>query len=88
MNCCIKCTKSSTNNSSKYCEKELPTGIDTTHRIITTIGKHVISKDALSCSGEYIAIDKSTHCRVIISALEIVERGLSVLRLSARHIFA
>ena len=37
----------------------------------------------MSSGGINVRIDKSTHRRVVISALEVVERGLSVLGLTA-----
>ena len=42
----------------------------------------------MSSSRVVVGRDKSTHSRVVISALEIVERGLSLLGLSVRHIYA
>ena len=51
------------------------------------IGKHVIAEDALTGAGVGIGIDESAQFGIVITGLEVVERGLSVLRLSAGLVF-
>ena len=56
------------------------------YRIIQAIGKHVITQNTLSGAGVGIRIDESAQFGIVIARLEIVERGLSVLGLSAMPI--
>ena len=58
------------------------------NRIIPTIGKHVIAQDALTSRNECISIDESAQLGIVITGLEVVERGLSVLWLSAMRSYA
>ena len=58
------------------------------NRIIQAIGKHVITQNTLSGAGVGICIDESAQFGIIISGLEIVERGLSILGLTARTIYS
>ena len=48
------------------------------YRIIITIGKHIIAQDALTGGSIRVCIDESAQFRIIITGLEIVERGLSI----------
>jgi hypothetical protein len=56
--------------------------------VVPTIGKHIIAQDALAGGGVGISIDEPSHLGIIITGLDVVERGPSVLRLTARPIFA
>ena len=51
--------------------------ITTIHRIILTIGKHVITEKTLPRTCKGIRIDESADAGIIISALEVVEPGFS-----------
>ena len=50
--------------------------------------EHIVAKNALSTTCIAVTIDKSTHRRIVISALEVVERGFSVLGLTATPDYA
>ena len=52
------------------------------NRIIQAISKHIIAQDALAGGNERIGIDESTHLRIVIAGLQIVEFRLSVLGLA------
>ena len=52
------------------------------HGIIPAIGKHIIAEDTLACRGVGIGINESAQFGIVITGLEVVERGLSVLRLT------
>ena len=54
------------------------------YRIVETIGKHIIAKNTLSRARIDISIDESTHLRIVISGLEIVDRGFYFVRLAIR----
>ena len=54
-----------------------------THWIIPTVGKHIIAQDALTSRDKCIGIDESTQFGIVITGLEIVERGFSILGLTA-----
>ena len=56
------------------------------NRIIQTIGRHVIAKYTLTSGNQCICIDESAQFGIIITGLEVVERGLSVLGLTAMPI--
>jgi hypothetical protein len=56
--------------------------------IIQAIGKHIIAQDALSSRNKNIGIDESTQFGIVITGLEIVEPGFSVLGLPAMHAYA
>ena len=49
------------------------------HRVVQTVGKHIIAKNTLSGAGVGIGIDESAQFGIVITGLEVVERGLSVL---------
>ena len=53
--------------------------------IVIAIGKHVIAQDALPGRNKCVCVDESTHLGIVITGLEIVELGFSVLKLSVRH---
>ena len=53
-----------------------------TYGIIPAIGKHVITQNALSSRNQGIRVEESAYAGVVITGLEIVERGLSVLELT------
>ena len=50
--------------------------------IVTTIGKHIIAQDALAGGCVGIGIDETAHLGIVITGLEIVERGLGVVKSS------
>ena len=52
------------------------------HRVVQTVGKHIIAKNTLSGAGVGIGIDESAQFGIVITGLEVVERGLSVLGLT------
>ena len=58
------------------------------HRIIQTVGKHVIAQDALAGGGVGIGIDESAQFGIVVTGLEVVERGLGVLVLSTMPYYA
>ena len=49
------------------------------HRISAAVGKHIIAEDALAGRNERIGIDEPAYFGIVITGLEVVERGLSVL---------
>ena len=52
------------------------------HRIIQTVGKHVIAQDALAGACIGVGIDESAQFGIIITGLEVVERGLGIVIIS------
>ena len=56
--------------------------INKNHRIIQAIGKHIIAQNTLASAGVGIGIDESAQFGIVITGLEIVERGFSVLGLA------
>ena len=61
----------------------MPTRINTVHWVVQTVGKHIAAEQALAGGDEGIGIDESAQLGIIITALEIVESGLSSLTLAA-----
>lgn len=53
------------------------------YRIIPTIGKPIITEDTLAGAGVGIGIDESAQFGIVITGLEVVERGFGVVGLSA-----
>ena len=53
--------------------------VSTVDRIIQAIGKHVIAKYALAGGGVGVGVDESAQFGIVITGLEVVERGLSVV---------
>ena len=51
-------------------------------RIIPTVGKHIVAQNALAGGSVGVCVDESAYLRIVITGLEIVERGLSVLELA------
>ena len=66
----------------KACMGSITGTIHKSHRIIQTIGKHVIAEDALTGAGVGISVDEPAYFGIVITGLEVVERGLSVLGLT------
>ena len=71
----------STDSSSAACfavVPEVPTmetgsaGIKTHHRIVKTVGKHVITDDTLSSRHKCIGIDESAYFGIVITGLEVI----------------
>ena len=56
---------------------DISTGITTIHRVVATIGKHVITEKTLPRASKGIRIDESADGGIVISALEVVEPGFS-----------
>ena len=56
--------------------------IFSTDRVISTIGKHIVSGQSLPCGGVIIRIDESSQFGIVISALEVIESGLVVIDIS------
>ena len=54
------------------------TRVTSVHRIVQTIGKHIVTQEILSSRGKGIRIDESTDGRIIVTALQVVEPGFSV----------
>lgn len=49
------------------------------NRVVIAICKHVIAEDVLTSGCVGVGVDEPGHVGIVISGLEIVERGLSVL---------
>ena len=60
----------------------MPRRITIIHRNIATVGKHIIAKYTLAGRRERISIYKSTDLGIIISALEIIQPGFSIVALA------
>ena len=56
--------------------------------IIQAIGKHVITQDILTGTCIGIGIDESAQFGIVVTGLEVVERGLGVLVLSTMPYYA
>ena len=56
----------------------MATRIDSTNRIVPTIGEHIVTNESLASSGIGIRINESTDFRVVVSRLEVIEAGLMV----------
>ena len=52
------------------------------HRVVQTVGKHIIAQDALTSRNNRIRIDESAQFGIVITGLEVVEGGFGILRLS------
>jgi hypothetical protein len=53
---------------------------------LVAIGEHIIAKDALSSGNKGVGIGEPPHLWIVITGLEIVERGLGVLGLSPMYL--
>ena len=51
----------------------LPVSVVIIHRVIQTIGKHVVAQQALACGSKRIRIDESTDLGIVIAGLEVVQ---------------
>ena len=60
-------------------------GIPIQHRIIITIGKHIISQQALAGGDVDISIEEAACCGIIISALQVIQPGISRKEIPLRH---
>ena len=58
------------------------------HRIVTAVGKHVIPEDTLAGGNECVCIDESADGGIVVTALQIIESGISDGRLARRPFFA
>ena len=56
--------------------------ININHRIVETICEHIVTNNSLSSRGIHVHIDKSADCRIVVSALEVVEPGFLVVHVS------
>ena len=52
-------------------------GINSKYRAIPAVSKHIVPQEALSGRSKGICVDKSADAGVVISALEVVEPGIS-----------
>ena len=50
--------------------------------IIIAVGKHVVAQDALTCRGKGIRIQESTQVGIVVTGLEVIELGLSIVVLA------
>ena len=51
--------------------------ISSANGVISTIGKHVIAQDALAGGNEGIGVDEAGDFGIIITALQVIEAGIS-----------
>ena len=51
--------------------------------IIQAIGKHIVAEDALASTGVGVGIDESAQFWIVISTLEIIEAGFSIVVVAA-----
>ena len=49
------------------------------YRVVVTIRKHIVTQEILTRGGEGIRIDESADSGIVISALQVVEPGFSVV---------
>ena len=56
----------------------MATRIDSTNRIVPTIGEHIVPGQSLPCNWVIIRINESTNFGVVVTGLEVVEAGLVV----------
>ena len=54
------------------------------NRVVIAICKHVIAEDALASGCVGVGVDEPAYFGIVITGLEVVERGLSVLGLTVR----
>ena len=52
------------------------------YRIVFAIGKHVIAQDTLAGGGVGVGIEESADLGIVITGLEVVEPGLSVVNVA------
>ena len=57
--------------------------VRTIYSIVLAVRKHVIAQDTLTSGCIGVRVDESTHLRIVITGLEIVERGLTVVYVTA-----
>ena len=56
---------------------DISTGITTIHRVVATIGKHVITEKTLPRASKGIRIDEPAEGGIVVTALQVVEPGFS-----------
>ena len=56
----------------------------TIHRVVATVGKHVIAQQTLSGRSESIGVEESTCFGVVITALAVVKPGFVGLHIAGR----
>ena len=66
-----------------YWEISCSEDVSIINRIIATVGKHIIAQQTLAGGGEDVGIYKAADLRIIISALQIIEPGFSVVVITA-----
>ena len=49
------------------------------HRVIITIGKHIVAYKSLSSGRKGVCIDESADAGIVVTALQVVEPGFSVV---------
>ena len=62
------------------------TFINTVYRGVCAIRKHIVTQEALPRTRERIRIDESADGGIVISALEVVEPGFSVVVVAASFV--
>ena len=60
-----------------------PGCVYTRNGVISTIGKHIRSDEALTGGGVAVGVDEAFYCGVVISALQIVEAGFVIVVVAA-----
>ena len=52
------------------------------NRVIATIGKHIVAQQSLAGGYKSIGVDESTDLGIVITGLEVVELGFSVVNIT------
>ena len=58
------------------------------HWVIVAISKHIVAEDALAGGDVDIGVDEAAYCRIIISALQVIEASILSGRLAIQSNFA
>ena len=56
--------------------------INIPYRIIPTIRKHIVADKSLTCACIYISINKPPNCRIIVSALQVVQPCIPIIAIA------
>ena len=73
------CQNNSANSNNKSNTPKMACRISTVYRIIATICKHIVTQEILSCRSKGIRIDESAGTGIVVTALQVVEPGFSVV---------
>ena len=57
----------------------MPVGVNRIYRVIVAICEHIIAEHTCTSGSVCIRVDKSTNSGVVITALQIIESGISVV---------